>query len=192
MKKRKNRNKLDKREIVALLGDYSRMRNCDILKKYNISKGQLKRIRKDYGLKTKDVVRFYSKEEGKYECLLLIRDVIGHQKVFISDNIEKDEELLNSGKHPDKILQEDWGKYKFYTKESWATKEQILTQLDKFALYLPDNLVNDIPDVERSKLDRYLDYIIECKEGGKTYREIARLLPISVDGSTVYRFLTKR
>jgi len=145
--KYKKRNDLKYQEIVNVIKDYSKLSNSHICKKYNISKGQLRKIRIDYNLGHKSLTKFIG-------CKSSITDLIGVcglyaivridvRKAYVGSSIDIGNRLknhlytLNNNSHYNSQLQQDWKDYPFFfTLITRLEEDQLLLEENKIILEL--------------------------------------------------------
>ena len=143
--KNKKRNNLSEKDEKRLVQEYSSLSRGQILEKYNISKGQLLGIRRKFSLKEKSLaplgIKSVKKESlcsGYYGIVRL-----DNTRVFvrfaqdITQDIQKQIELLNRGEHTNLELQKEWPFPFFFSQ----INPDGLELVDRYSLYLGgDNL----------------------------------------------------
>lgn len=151
----KTRNNLTYKKIRLLITDYSSMSNSDILKKYNIGRGQLRNIRIDYKLKTKNIAEVLMNARRidlqSVEVLCGVYGILRSDglKMYIGSSINVVNRIkshlseLKSGGHYNKTLQVDSEKYSFVfyiIKECSEadlinTENNFINRFDTYVLY---------------------------------------------------------
>lgn len=122
----KKRVSLDYPQIRLLIEDYNTMSNPEILEKYNISRQQLRDIRKDYKLKNKSITHLIKKQNRiKMHHKNIICGVYGiyrndGRKIYIGSSINVRDRIrthissLENNNHYNSELQKD------YTENEWS------------------------------------------------------------------------
>lgn len=155
---------LTAREESSLIDDYSKMTNSRILKKYSISRSQLKNIRDRRGLKSKDICSYTGKRvklkdlKGKCGVYAIVR--MDNVKCYIGSSIDIYKRInghistLNNHRHYNTSFQNDWYSHEFYyclieelEEKDLLNKEfSIINEIDDFCLYNKNKM-----DIEHSE-----------------------------------------
>ena len=150
----KKRNILKYDKIKELINDYGKIPNREIIKKYNISKGQLKAIRDAYNLKNKNLSpllkqRVLDLNNTSIICGVYIICRDDFHKAYIGSSydvygrIRQHIQSLKNGIHTNTDFQDDFNKYEFYIyiieecKESELLKKEhdVINKINSNILY---------------------------------------------------------
>lgn len=174
----KKRNILKYDQIKELINDYGKIPNSEIIKKYNISKGQLKSIRDSYNLKNKNLSPFLKNRILDLNITTIVSGIYiicrdDFHKAYIGSShdvyrrIRQHIESLKNNTHTNTDFQNDFNQYEFYIyiieecQESELLKKEydIINKINSNILYNKniqneDISVKEIFETILSKIDK--------------------------------------